>query len=217
MVHMVGDHNRAGESKRVVVHDARPSYSRRSYDVGINYNGRTRHGSSYGPGFRRHRANNVLVTILPYAVFLLVLGICFIWIRCGPVPASTHVREKLDSGVGFDEDCVVDEIDWVYNPSGVADLLRRGFYDSTGVRPYVVFHAYDGALRTDEDKDRWARDYYAKNIRDGDAFLYVYFAEPDTDTYVGYMTCVCGDDAASVMDAEAVRIFWAYVDQEWYG
>lgn len=207
---MGGDRNHVSDYQRVIVHDARPSYNRRSY-------GQVGRGLSHAPVFRRHRNNGRLSIVLPYAVFLVVLVVYALTTWCGPIPSSTHVREKLDSGIGFDDGCIVDEIDWVYNPSGVAELLRRDFYDRTGVQPYVVFHAYDGTLHTDDDKERWARDYYAENIRRDDAFLYAYFAEPDTNTHVGYMTCVCGDDISGVMDAEAVRIFWAYVGQGWYG
>ena len=44
----------------------------------------------------------------------------------------------------------------------------------------------------------------------------MYFAEPDTDNDVGYMAYVNGKQVSSVMDSEAIEIFWAYVDKYWY-
>ena len=46
--------------------------------------------------------------------------------------------------------------------------------------------------------------------------MFTYFAEADTDGDVGYMCYVNGKQITSVMDSEAVDIFWAYVDNNWY-
>ena len=45
----------------------------------------------------------------------------------------------------------------------------------------------------------------------------MYFAEQNQDADVGYMAYVNGNKTGTVMDAEAVDIFWSYIDNEWYG
>lgn len=42
--------------------------------------------------------------------------------------------------------------------------------------------------------------------------MYVYFAEADTDSNAGHMVYVKGLQTSSVMDSEAVEIFWNYID-----
>lgn len=63
---------------------------------------------------------------------------------------------------------------------------------------------------------RYAKKWYDEHIKNENTFLYMYFAEPDTDNDVGYMAYVNGKQVSSVMDSEAIEIFWAYVDKYWY-
>ena len=44
----------------------------------------------------------------------------------------------------------------------------------------------------------------------------MYFAEEDADNDLGYSVYVNGSQVNTVMDAEAVDIFWAYLDQYWF-
>lgn len=128
---------------------------------------------------------------------------------------STINREKLNSGVPYQNNCVVDEIGWITNPEGVEKKLQN-FYKKTGVQPYVYFKSYDSTLKTNEDKEQWAQNFYTNNINNEATFLYVYFAEEDVDNDVGYMAYVNGKQVTSVMDSEAVSIFWSYIDKYWY-
>ena len=86
----------------------------------------------------------------------------------------------------------------------------------TGVQPYVILLDYDAELTTDAQKEDYTIDYYDKNIEIDNAFLYIYFAEEDTDNDVGYMCYAVGTEASAVMDDEAVEIFWDYIDRYWY-
>lgn len=132
-------------------------------------------------------------------------------------PKSTIQREKLQAGNAFMNECVVDEIGWFDNISRTERDLKS-FYDQTGVQPYIILREYDSSLTSDSQKDQWALDYYDQNFTGREnIFLYVYFAERDTDNDVGYMAYALGYEAGSVMDAEAVDIFWSYIDRYWYG
>ena len=86
----------------------------------------------------------------------------------------------------------------------------------TGVQPYVILLDYDEEVTTDEAKEEYTLEYYDRNIDIDNAFLYIYFAEENTDEDVGYMCYAVGVDAMSVMDDEAIEIFWNYIDRYWY-
>lgn len=129
--------------------------------------------------------------------------------------ASSYNREPIATGVPYDNDCIVDELGW-FDDAGRASRDLQYFYDKTGIQPYIYLKAYDAGLASDEDKEAYARDWYEANIDNESTFLYVYFAEADQDGEVGYMAYVNGKQVTSVMDAEAVGIFWNYIDNFWY-
>ena len=128
---------------------------------------------------------------------------------------STIEREKLTGVASYDSDCVIDEIGWISSTDTVGSELS-GFYDTTGMQPYIYLKAYDETLTTDDEKLAWAEDYFADSIGLENGFLYVYFAEEDSDTDMGYMCYVTGTSASGIFDSEAENIFWSYVDQYWY-
>ena len=47
---------------------------------------------------------------------------------------STIVREKLDTGKAYMNDCIIDEIGWFQNPAKTAAELKS-FWEETGVQP----------------------------------------------------------------------------------
>lgn len=100
-----------------------------------------------------------------------------------------------------------------YDTSALSRNLQN-FYNKTGIQPYIYLKAYDASLSTDAEKEEYAKDWYDKNIDNEDTFLYVYFEDADPDE-VGYMAYVNGKEVTSVMDAEAVSIFWNYIDRYW--
>lgn len=160
---------------------------------------------------RRSKFGYVVAVIVILIILFLVLGSE----SSAGSQNSTIVRTKLKSVSGFDNNCVIDELGWVDNVSKTETRLKE-FFNETGVQPYILLRDYDASLATDMEKETWAIEYYDTNISREDAFLFVYFAEEDTDNDVGYMAYVNGSMTASVMDAEAVNIFWGYLDRYWY-
>jgi hypothetical protein len=128
---------------------------------------------------------------------------------------SSVVRNKLTTSGSFDSDCIVDELGWFDNVKSAGKSLKT-FYEKTGVQPYVVLKAYDSSLTSDSAKSDFANEYYNEEIGNENSFLFMYFAEEDQDDDVGYMCYVCGHNADSVMDDEAVTVFWDKIDQYWY-
>lgn len=215
-----GHHVSSGSSGR------RAGGGRSSYSGHSSYGG----GRFYGGGFypRPPRRSTVIVShggsfnaVISLIIFVVVLIAAFGGFPSSnssstkSVPKSTQNRERLESGVGYDNNCIVDNIGWFYNVTKTEKSIKK-FYDKTGVQPYIVLNAYDSTLLTDTAKEEYAKKWYDEHIKNESTFLYMYFAEPDTDNDVGYMAYVNGKQVSSVMDSEAIEIFWAYVDKYWY-
>lgn len=213
-------------------HVSSGSSGRRAGGGGSSYSGRSSYGGGgfYGGGFypRPPRRSTVIVShggnfnaVISLIIFVVVLIAAFGGFPSSnssstkSVPKSTQNRERLESGVGYDNNCIVDNIGWFDNVTKTEKSIKQ-FYDKTGVQPYIVLNAYDSTLLTDTAKEEYAKKWYDEHIKNESTFLYMYFAEPDTDNDVGYMAYVNGKQVPSVMDSEAIEIFWAYVDKYWY-
>ena len=131
------------------------------------------------------------------------------------VPASSYNREKLE-GTTWSNNCVVDETGWISDGGSVSGLERqlRKFYDKTGIQPYVYL-VRNPSLKTTADMEQFAYDYYENNINNTYTFALFCFAEDDLDG-TKYEYYEGGSQALGIMDSEAVDIFWAIFDQEWY-
>lgn len=213
-------------------HVSSGSSGRRAGGGGSSYSGRSSYGGGgfYGGGFypRPPRRSTVIVShggsfnaVISLIIFVVILIAAFGGFPSSnssstkSVPKSTQNRERLESGVGYDNNCIVDNIGWFDNVTNTEKSIKK-FYDKTGVQPYIVLNAYDSTLLTDTAKEEYAKKWYDEHIKNESTFLYMYFAEPDTDNDVGYMAYVNGKQVSSVMDSEAIEIFWAYVDKYWY-
>ena len=185
------------------------------YDRGYGYGGPGPgphyHRHYYGDGY--HRSSLFATIVSSIVVLIIVLAVVFGAFGNTSRPKSTVNREKIASPVSFTNNCVVDELGWVDNVSKTETRLKN-FYNKTGIQPYVVFHKYDADLKTDADKEAYANKYYSENIGNEGTFLFMYFAEANIDD-VGYMCYVNGKQISTVMDAEAVDIFWNYMDSNW--
>ena len=124
-------------------------------------------------------------------------------------------RTPLKDQAAFESNCVTDQLHWVENVASTGESLKP-FYSATGLQPYVYLKSYDATLSSNEQKERWAKDYYNSNIKKENGFLFVYFAERNQDVDVGYMCCVNGSAADAIMDSEATDIFMQYLKRYWY-
>lgn len=83
----------------------------------------------------------------------------------------------------FNADCVVDETGWFENPTQLGKNLEF-FYTKYGIQPYIVFKTYDSSVTSDTQRQSYCKEWYAKNIKDDDTFLVIYFSEKNDD--IGY-------------------------------
>lgn len=170
------------------------------------------HYGGYG-GYYPPRRSSSIGSILTAIFFLFVFLFVFVSSFSNGKQVSTRNRERIENPVAYTNDCVKDEIGYVEDVSALSRNLQN-FYNKTGIQPYIYLKAYDASLSTDTEKEDYAKDWYDKNIDNEDTFLYVYFEDADPDE-VGYMAYVNGKEVTSVMDAEAVSIFWNYIDRYW--
>ena len=170
------------------------------------------HYGGYG-GYYPPRRSSSIGGILTAIFFLFVFIFVFVSSFSNDKQVSTRNREKIENPVAYTNDCVKDEIGYVEDVSALSRNLQN-FYNKTGIQPYIYLKAYDASLSTDAEKEDYAKYWYDKNIDNEGTFLYVYFEDADPDE-VGYMAYVNGKEVTSVMDAEAVSIFWNYIDRYW--
>lgn len=176
-------------------------------------------GPPHGPYYGRPARRGGCGCGSTFAILFFILVLVIVFSTPGEsgsgIPESTANREKISSGVAYQNNCITDELGWFDSTSRTAKKLQD-FYEATGVQPYIYLRAYDASLTTDSEKLAFAENWYEENIDNESTFLYIYFAEQDQDYDVGYMCYVNGKQVTAVMDAEAVDIFWAYLDNAWY-
>lgn len=126
---------------------------------------------------------------------------------------STINREKIENPVPYDNNCIKDELGYVENTSKLSKNLKN-FYNKTGIQPYIYLKSYDDTLTSDDQKDSYAQTWYEQNIDNEDTFLFIYY-EDSNPNEIGYMSYVNGKQVTSVMDSEAIDIFWNYIDRYW--
>ncbi len=146
-----------------------------------------------------------------------------LFIDSAPVPdmKSTIDRTPLAGQVhktGWYED----SLDWVIYESVLIDGLEY-FYERTGVQPYVLFVSYDDSYWQGNDIDilaveSYLNDYYESHFTDEGHLLLAYFASKDDSITEmdGSFYYLCGYEADSIMDEEAVDIFWTYLEHYYH-
>lgn len=164
-------------------------------------------------------------TILAYIIVIIALvailrgfmGAGGMGIGSGNIPSSTVDREKIESGYGYDSDCIVDELGWFDNEAKTEGRLKE-FYEETGVQPYIIILDDSSAYGSNyEQREEAAISTIYEEYADNEyALMYVYFVNEANPDDLGDEVLVCGDAIETVMDTEAIDVFWAYLEQNWY-
>ena len=132
----------------------------------------------------------------------------------GGVPVSTVKREPLPSGQARQTDFITDEVRFINSNSKAVSGMRH-FYSVTGVQPhlYITDSVFGSFEPTDGELDRFANEVYDR-LFDDEAHLLIVLVENN------YVEClawnVTGWAAASVIDAEALEIFNAFLIRYYY-
>lgn len=164
---------------------------------------------------RREAAIRTKMTYAFVCLFILVVMIFGICANISSKPQSTRNRDKLTQVPAYNADCIIDELYWFDSQKYTGQKLES-FYNETGIQPYIYLRDYDASLKTDKEKEEYAVELFDELGLTENTFLYVYFAEEDVENDVGFMCYVNGKMVDSIMDSEAIGIFWGYIDSLWY-
>lgn len=168
-------------------------------------------------GYRRNvytSSSSGLGTLIACLIVFAVVIFSFFMIASDDSDVTSTInREKIEKPIPYDNNCIKDELGYVENTSKLSKNLKN-FYNKTGIQPYIYLKSYDETLTSDSQKDNYAQNWYEQNIDNEDTFLFVYY-EDQNPNEIGYMAYVNGKQVTSVMDSEAVNIFWNYIDRYW--
>lgn len=132
----------------------------------------------------------------------------------GQVTRSTMKREALPQGSVVETGYYTDELDWIGNPTKLSAGMKN-FYQRTGVQPYLyITDTIAGSHEpASADAEAFAYAKYDELFKD-EAHLLLIFFEYEPNMY--HTWYLCGKQAKSVMDAEAMDILLDYVDLYYY-
>ena len=168
-------------------------------------------------GYRRNvytSSSSGLGTLIACLIVFAVVIFSFFMIASDDSDVTSTInREKIENPIPYDNNCIKDELGYVENTSKLSKNLKN-FYNKTGIQPYIYLKSYDETLTSDSQKDNYAQNWYEQNIDNEDTFLFVYYEDQDPNE-IGYMAYVNGKQVTSIMDSEAVNIFWNYIDRYW--
>ena len=168
-------------------------------------------------GYRRNvytSSSSGLGTLIACLIVFAVVIFSFFMIASDDSDVTSTInRGKIENPIPYDNNCIKDELGYVENTSKLSKNLKN-FYNKTGIQPYIYLKSYDETLTSDSQKDNYAQNWYEQNIDNEDTFLFVYYEDQDPNE-IGYMAYVNGKQVTSVMDSEAVNIFWNYIDRYW--
>lgn len=168
-------------------------------------------------GYRRNvytSSSSGLGTLIACLIVFAVVIFSFFMIASDDSDVTSTInREKIENPIPYDNNCIKDELGYVENTSKLSKNLKN-FYNKTGIQPYIYLKSYDETLTSDSQKDNYAQNWYEQNIDNEDTFLFVYYEDQDPNE-IDYMAYVNGKQVTSVMDSEAVNIFWNYIDRYW--
>lgn len=130
------------------------------------------------------------------------------------VTSSTIEREALPRGSVVETGYYTDELGWIGNPTTLTAGMKN-FYQQTGVQPYLYITDTIGGSHTPSDADAEAFAYAKYNeLFSDEAHLLLIFFEYDPNNY--HTWYLCGIQAKSVMDSEAMDILLDYIDRYYY-
>lgn len=140
----------------------------------------------------------------------------------GALQNNTIERTRYEGQINK-TDWYQDNLNWVSNKS----VLIRGleeFYKETGIQPYLVFEPYNSSYwNADGSANANAMDAHLETVYDNTFtdeahFIFAYFsAELDSKKEMeGEFRYLSGYSADTIMDSEALKLFWGYFQENYY-
>lgn len=158
-------------------------------------------------------------------MLILFLLLAFIIPKTGNTNSgsvNTKQREAL-SGQVRKTDWYEDDIGWISNRQVLIEGLEY-FYNKTGVQPYVMMIPYDPSYWNSDGSinpttsDSYLNQVYSEIFTDEAHFIFAYFqSENDMKSELeGEFRFTLGYSTDTIMDSEAIKIFWGYFENNYY-
>jgi flagellar basal body-associated protein FliL len=187
-------------------------------------NRRRASANNMGSGNNKHQRSNTsslkvqTISAVVMIVSILLVGV-FIFGRVNSASdiANTTNRTKISTNNTFDTNFLADSQSWISSRKTLENGLRV-FWDKTGIQPYIMIMGYNPDL-SDADMQSLTKDKYSELFSGReDVFIYAVWDTSTADNLDGYYyTWYMGAQAKSLLDQEALDIFWNIHDNYWYG
>ena len=153
------------------------------------------------------------IDLLSLLILLILVGIVIygIILQFGTfvgISPSTKERTPIVSEMQADETLYEIAPEWTSNTAYIEAILPA-FAESTGVIPYLKVLA-PGEVTDSEELASMADSLYQDLIQDENHFLFLYAPQSDGSYLSAYKI---GTSAATVLDEEAITIFYQYLEK----
>lgn len=162
---------------------------------------------------------------LTIIIFLIILTCIMlpIFTTSSPKQKIKNTTERVAlSGVVSKSDWYEDDIGWITSKSKLITGLER-FYNETGIQPYILLVPYsaeywNGNSINATKADEYLEKVYANKFKDEGHFIFAYFecANDSKSEMDGEFRYLSGYSVDTIMDNEAISIFWGYFEQNYY-
>ncbi len=176
--------------------------------------------------FSRRLRLSVSTFLLPILLVLVLFVLSPVWGMCftavpsplreaGTSPAPPVKREPLDKAYVNETGYYTDELGWVRSSSTLEKGMKV-FYQETGVQPYLyITDTVNGTTSpTSSDMETACQALYDQLFTDEGHMLLLFQEYNSSGNY--NMWYVCGKQAKTVLDDEAMDILMDYVDYYYY-
>lgn len=163
------------------------------------------------------------MTLLVLALIGMFFGSVYAVVTYTGTQQSNTIERARYEGQISKTDWYQDNLNWISNKH----VLIRGleeFYKATGIQPYVVFEPYnsaywnaDGSANADA-MDAHLETVYNNTFTDEAHFIFAYFScEVDSKKEMeGEFRYLSGYSADTIMDSEALKMFWGFFQENYY-
>lgn len=170
-----------------------------------------------------YNRRTTIVDIVVWTIILLIVIVVIakIGVENSSVSTNTKQREALKDVVSKTE-WYNDKIGWISNRNTLITGLED-FYNLTGVQPYILFVPYsenywNGNSINVSNATKYLEDVYSSTFKDEGHFIFAYFqCKNDSKSEMdGEFRYLSGYSADTIMDNEALNIFWGYFEKNYY-
>lgn len=196
------------------------------YSAGPMFHFGPRYYGGYGRGCGCGGGIASIILIFIILIFLGSFNGCSMLGGCSSlndsnVQKSTKQREKLQ-GVVTKTEWYEDQIGWITSEKVLIEGLED-FYKETGAQPYVLLVKYseefwNGSNLDASKADEYLNSIYEEKFEDEGHFIFAYFqCERDYKQEMeGEFRYLSGNSVDTIMDNEAIDIFWGYFQSNYY-